>query len=220
MSKLQGMVPWGILPGNHDTNVVSNNRSGFSSYDTYFPKSLFSNMSWYKEGFRNNQNSFVSIDVLGIKLGLVSLSIEPDDEVLKWASGVVEKNKDHLFILATHKYLVDEGGQRDEGLDFSINGNDGEMLWQKFVKKNCEVRLVLSGHFHKTDGEDMRIDKNDCEKDVTQTIQDYQAREKGGNGRLRVYTFTPKAKSVEVKTYSPYTDTFETDEDSEFGFEF
>ncbi len=220
MSKLQGIVPWAVLAGNHDTDVVNKNSSGFSTYDTYFPKSLFDGMSWYKEGFRNNQNSFVSIEVLGIKIGLISLSIEPDDEVLKWANGVVEKNKDHLFLFATHKYLVDENGKRDEGLDFSKNGNDGEMLWHKFVKKHCEVRLVLSGHFHKTDGEDMRIDKNDCGKDVLQTIQDYQAREKGGNGRLRVYTFTPKEKMVEVKTYSPYTDTFEIDADSEFEFKF
>ena len=42
------------------------------------------------------------------------------------------------------------------------------------------------------------------------------SREKGGNGRLRIYTFQPTQNLINVQTYSPVTRTFEVDTDSQF----
>ena len=211
---------WALLPGNHDTDKKSDVESGFDVYDLYFPSTLFSGYSWYKEHFRNNQNSFVTFDSLGMKVGLLNLSIEPDDEALAWARKTVKAYSDHFIILSTHKYLLDGSNTRDVGLDFSKNGNDGESIWQELVKDNCNIRLVLGGHFHIDGGEGRLISKNTCGQNVLQTIQDYQSREKGGNGRLRIYTFTPQENKVNVETYSPYTKLFESDGDSEFNFSY
>ena len=218
LKKLSLAGIWTVLAGNHDTDTPHSVESGFKTYDTYFPSSLFTRYSWYKDHFRNNQNSFVSFESLGLKVGLISLSIEPDDAVLEWAGKILEANPDRFFIVSTHKYLLDGSNTRDVGLDFSKNGNDGESIWNELISPNCNARLVLNGHFHLEDGEGRLVSKNGCNGDVMQVIQDYQKREKGGNGRLRIYTFTPSTHKVSVQTYSPYTKTFEVDADSKFEF--
>jgi hypothetical protein len=47
-------------------------------------------------------------------------------------------------------------------------------------------------------------------------LSDYQGRTGGGNGLLRIYEFDPSANKLSVKTFSPYTNAFETDADSQF----
>ncbi len=218
MMKLQGVVPWSVLPGNHDTDVASDKTSGLETYDSYFPASLFKGFSWYKEGYKDNRNSFLVVEPLGMRIGLLNLSIEPEDDVLKWAKEKIDENPDAYFIVATHKYLQDDGKGRDKRLDFGPVGNTGEDIWQKLVKENCKIGLVINGHFNHGDGEDRLVSKNECKGDVMQIAQDYQSREMGGAGRLRIYTFRPSKHKVEVRTYSPYTNTFETDDDSQFEF--
>src|SRR4051812_23271138 len=51
---------------------------------------------------------------------------------------------------------------------------------------------------------------------VYTVLSNYQGRENGGNGRLRIYEFDPANNNVSVKTYSPYTGTYETDANSQF----
>lgn len=218
LKKLSATGIWTILAGNHDTDIKNSVESGLKTFERYFGKAFFEKENWYKDSFRGNQNSFVSFESMGMKVGLISLSIEPDDEVLRWAEKIVETHKDLFFVVSTHKYLLDETESLDVGLDFSKNGNDGQSIWKELVQNNCNIKLVLNGHFHMGDGEGRLVSKNSCSQDVMQVVQDYQSREKGGNGRLRIYTFTPSEKKVEVKTYSPYTKSFEVDTDSQFEF--
>jgi hypothetical protein len=152
-----------------------------------------------------------------MKIGVINLSVEPDDDVLKWAAKKIQDNSQAYFIVVTHKYLLDDG-KRDNYQSFGKGGNTGEKIWQKLIRSNCDVKLVLSGHFHKIDGEANIVSKNNCKDDVIQVMQDYQNRELGGNGLLRIYTFIPSEHKVQVKTYSPYTKTFEVDSDSQFEF--
>lgn len=51
---------------------------------------------------------------------------------------------------------------------------------------------------------------------VHTVVSDYQFRDKGGNGKLRIYEFNPSINNVSVKTYSPYANTYETDTSSQF----
>ena len=217
---LDGIVPYGIIPGNHDTEKASNKASGFASYDKHFPVSRYSSYPWYGGSFENYRNNYQIITANGIKFLFLNLEIEPSDKALEWAKTVVEKNTDAYGIVTTHKFLPDEGNERDKDLKFSTDGNTGEQIWDKLVSKNCSIRLVLNGHYNWDDGENRISSKNSCGDRVDQVTQDYQSREIGGNGRLRVYTFTPSKEKISVKTYSPYTDTFEEDNDSEFTLPF
>jgi hypothetical protein len=47
-------------------------------------------------------------------------------------------------------------------------------------------------------------------------LADYQGRANGGDGWLRILRFVPASNRVEVQTYSPWLDAYETDTDSEF----
>src|SRR5690606_3680418 len=47
-------------------------------------------------------------------------------------------------------------------------------------------------------------------------LADYQGRDNGGGGYLRIWEFSPASQTVSVRTYSPTLDKFETDENSEF----
>src|SRR5206468_9317704 len=71
------------------------------------------------------------------------------------------------------------------------------------------------GHVPDTVGEAFRYDTYNGNK-VYSVLSNYQGRENGGNGRLRIYEFDPSSNNVSVKTYSPYTDIYETDANSQF----
>lgn len=220
MGKLDGKVPYGIIPGNHDVDDWNRNK-GVKTYDKYFPASRYSKYSWYKGNRKENQNNYELITVnrsatSTIDLIFLNLEIEPSNNTIAWANDIVKKYPHAYIILTTHKYLPDDSTTRDTDRKWSDDGNTGEDIWNKLVKNNCNIRMVWSGHFHTTDGENRIVSKNSCNQDVPQILQDYQERENGGNGLLRIYTFNPITKNIEVQTYSPYTKKFEEDESSHF----
>jgi hypothetical protein len=213
-------IPYGIIPGNHDVDIFYR-EDGVTTYDKYFPASRYSTNTWYKGNRKENQNNYQIIEVMATKLLFLNLEIEPSDNTLAWANDVVKANPNIYTIVTTHKYLPDnDQALRDIAREYSRTGNTGEDIWNKLVKNNCSIKMVWNGHYHATDGESMLVSKNACNRDVHQIIQDYQAREVGGNGRLRIYTFNPAAKTIKAQTYSPHTKSFESDADSEFGIPF
>ena len=98
-----------------------------------------------------------------------------------------------------------------------VPGNSGAAIWQKLVQPNCNVFLVVNGHFTDLlDGEANRTDLNACGRPVHAALSDYQGRPNGGDGWLRYYTFTPAANEIRATTYSPTLNAYETDADSSF----
>lgn len=216
LGKLDSITPYSVIPGNHDTDISHNKESGLKTYNKYFPTSRFSKNSWYKGNYKDNTNNYQIIKKNGLKILLINLGIEPEDDVLKWAQEIIDQNKDSYTILTTHKYLYDDKPKRSSKTEYSKQGNAGEGIWNKLVKNNCSIKLVLSGHYHNSTGENRLISKNSCGENVHQIIQDYQARENGGNGLLRIYNFMPDRKVIHIKTYSVMSEKFEQDENSEF----
>jgi hypothetical protein len=216
MGKLDGVVPYSIIPGNHDLDETNNKSSGFDNFNKYFPVSRFSRNDWYKGNFNENQNGYQIIEESNLKIMFINLEIEPSDEALVWANNVISSNPDLYTIVTTHKYLPDESKTRDRKLNFSSDGNTGEDIWNKLIKNNCQTKIVLSGHYHSKYGENRIESLNSCGKPVHQILQDYQSEKYGGNGKLRVYTFIPKEKTIAVSTYSPHTDSYDNDADSRF----
>jgi len=79
--------------------------------------------------------------------------------------------------------------------------------------------LLVCGHIHQSDGEAQRTDIYTGNR-VHTMLSDYQARAGGGNGLLRILEFDPALSKISVKTYSPYSDSYETDADSQFELSF
>lgn len=219
---LEGVIPYSVIPGNHDVDRRMR-EDGLSTYDSYFPASRYQKYPWYKGNRKENQNNYQLITVETPKGPLdilfLNLEIEPSNNTMTWANEVVISHPNAYTIVTTHKYLSDTG-ELDHKREYSRTGNTGQNIWNNLVSQNCSIKMVLNGHYHQIDGEYTLVSKNSCDEPVYQIIQDYQAREEGGNGRLRYYTFDPVAKTIEAKTYSPHTDTFEEDADSKFNIPF
>lgn len=220
MAKLEGHVPYGIIPGNHDVDVIGDPYPTFKSYTTAFPLQRFYLYPWYRGDYLGNRNSYQTIHAGGQDWLFLNLEVDPTDDVLAWADKILKEHPNKKVILTTHVFLEDRNGQRSESPHFRENANSAEQIWEKLITPNCNVFLVLSGHFHQKDGENRLESFNSCGNTVHQVVQDYQSRERGGNGRLRIYTFRPNEQRINVQTYSPVTDTFEIDDDSQFSLNY
>lgn len=99
-----------------------------------------------------------------------------------------------------------------------FQGNSGEQSWQKLVKTNKQIFMVLNGHFHDNDGERHQVSYNAAGLPVYEMIANYQQYANGGDGYMRLIQFDPANARINVKTYSPKLGTYKTDWDSQFSF--
>jgi hypothetical protein len=74
---------------------------------------------------------------------------------------------------------------------------------------------MIGGHIAAYTGESRRTDTYSGHT-VHSVASDYQDRTNAGNGLMRIYEFDPSINNVAVKTYSPYTNQYETDASSQF----
>jgi hypothetical protein len=202
MSILDGQVPYGILPGNHD---------GGANYEKYFPASRYENYSYWGGSYdpksaassSPNMNNYQLFSAGGIDFIALNLGYGPTDDVVSWADNVLSEYSDRRAIVSTHSYLDTDG---------SLTGDGGTKIYNKVVVPNNNVFLVLCGHMHaeakRTDNLDNRI--------VYQLLSDYQSVAMGGSGYLRIMKFVPSENKIYVRTYSPYLDQYDNDSNSQF----
>lgn len=209
-------VPYGIIPGNHDVDKVDEPTAGFTKYNEIFALNRFTNKPWFGGNFHEYQNNYQLIQADKIPFIILNLEVDPGDDVLQWANTILSKNKKRKAIITTHAYLQDNINKRSQTPYFRENGNSGENIWVKLIKQNCNVFLVLSGHFHQKDGENRLTSTNNCGQPVHQIVQNYQDRKNGGDGLLRIYKFYPLLKKIQVFTYSPNNNKYESDKNSQF----
>lgn len=199
---LDGIVPYSVLPGNHDLGRVDQQLTRETRlYNTYFGPRRFADCSWYGGHWgETNDNNFCTFEAGGMKFLVVSLEYAPRDEVLAWARGVTKEHPEHRVLVATHCYMRPSGRDSKTGGDL---GNSGEGVWEKFVRRSGNVFLVSSGHVL---GVARQTSINDAGRRVHETLVDYQGLPNGGNGWLRILRFVPDQNTIEVRGYSPLLD--------------
>jgi hypothetical protein len=137
----------------------------------------------------------------------LELDRTPDVDVLDWADQVLKDNKNRRAIVVMH-HLVGVGNPAE----FSPQG----LASYEQLKDNPNLFLMLGGHIF---GEGQRQDTFEGNT-VYSLLADYQGRENGGDGWLRILRFSPEKDEIRVETYSPYANggngAFEKDEDSQF----
>jgi hypothetical protein len=206
MSKLDDTVAWGVCPGNHDAHIIGG--TNFTNYNIYFGCSRFEGKSWYGEGYSgSNSNSYQFFSSGEDDYLIFHFQYNPSEDILSWANNTIESYPERRVIVTTHEYL-ESNGKRTK---------IGETIWQKFVKPHADqIFLVLCGH---VSAEAQRINSiNDHA--VYQLLADYQERTNGGDGWLRVLEFLPAEDKIQVKTFSPYLNKYETDVNSEFTLDY
>ncbi len=202
MSMLDGRVPYGMGPGNHDQPTTL--------FNQFFPYTRYVGQPWYGGNFQNlNDNNYQLFSGGGLDFVIVHLTFCPPAAAVSWADSIFRTYPDRVGMVTTHGYL---GLAAERSVH--VCGST-QYLWDGLAS-NPNLRFMLSGHVH---GESRRTDVVNG-RTVFQMLADYQGRASGGEGWLRILRFVPADDTVYVETYSPWLGRFETDADSTFTLPF
>jgi len=242
MSKLDGVVPYATVTGNHDYAVLWDRDSSVAKYKEYFGPSRYDDRDWFggagptngDEG-RDNLNTYQLFSAGGYDFLHLGLEWEPpgtvDDQStsLGWGQSVLDQYPDRATILTTHSYLRDDPQRRTRELQEARKmGNTGQTVWEELVSPNDQLFMLLCGHWHEgtgeSGGEAHQVSTNDAGSPVYELLANYQFQDHGGHGLLRRIEFRPGDGSdapdrIQVRTFSPSTGEEKTDSDSQFGFD-
>ncbi len=232
-------VPFGLVPGNHDYDNyswwteggpgASKPLAGSRVWSLYFgPESRhFAGRDWYLGASTNALNSAQTFTAGGQAFLHLSLEMEPPQSALDWAQGVIDAHPGLPVIVTTHEWLRPDVQERSNGYDSYFPGAANlspDQVWDGFIRKNAMIFMVLSGHNYTravegvSNGENLRIDRNDAGYPVYQLIQDYQGNTvgpdgqpdsaNGGAGWLRFMAFDTEARKIRFYTYSTLLDRY------------
>ncbi len=204
---LDGVVPYSIVPGNHDLDRKGKEFTrDYTVYNRYFPPSRFANCPWYGGHMgETNANNFCFFEGGGKKFMVVSLEVWPSDQALEWANGVIAAHRDRQVIIATHSYLHREGRSPQKVKE--ISSNSGQDLWEKLVRKHENIFMVVCGHIS---GWRRQTSTNDAGLPVHEIMFDYQSHPNGGDGWLVTMRFVPAENRIDVMPYSPTLNKYNT----------
>ena len=222
-------LPFGVVPGNHDYAVFDNATrlvSGAVQWNRCFGSNsaFYAGKNWYGGSWDGGLDSWQIFKADGKDFLHIGLDLNPSDEALAWAAGVVTNHPGMPVILTTHSYLSWESnnGMASRNNRASRSGgsvNTGQAIWDKLIFPNERIFLVLCGHdFSPTDshgvskGESMRVETNAAGRPVYQILTDYQGNTydasgkagvyPGGAGWLRLMTFDTEKRTIHFRTYS------------------
>jgi hypothetical protein len=224
MGVLDDHVPYLVVPGNHDYEKHPEQgwRTKFSpKYNAVFSPLRFREKPWYGGHMGiTNDNNYCFFSAAGRDFMILGLEFGPSDEVLEWAGKLVNAHPEKSIIVATHCYMYDDDTRLGPGDDFSphksqASYNDGEQMWEKFVRRHPNIFMVVSGHV-KGDGAGRLSSKGDHGNVVHQMLSNYQMLESGGDGWLRILKFMPGERKLVVRTYSPWLKKFHPDAEQSF----
>jgi len=215
MQLLDGVVPYSVAPGNHDMVVKDRNTT---LYNQYFSPARFKDRKWYGGHMgKTNDNNYCFFEACGMKFMVINLEFAPRDEALEWAAGVAKRHPDHRVIVATHCYMRPNGRDTGCATSYRVAGNSGEQMWQKFIRKQPNIFLVVSGHVL---GVGLQTSTNDAGGNVLEMLTDYQGLPNGGDGWLRSLQFVPAENKIHVKTYSPLLDQYNENPKESFSLDY
>jgi len=212
---LDGMVPYSMVPGNHDQNKNKGKLTRETTlYNKYFGPHRYDDKQWYGGHFEDdNDNNYCTFEAAGLKFMVISLEFAPRDEALNWAAEVAAAHPDHRVIVATHCYMNPDGRNNTVAKQYKLEGNDGEGMWQKLIRKQPNIFLVVSGHVL---GTGIQTSTNDAGNPVHEMLVDYQGLPNGGDGWLRMLKFFPKQNKIPIISYSPLLNQYKEGENEAF----
>ncbi len=235
MSILDGSVPYLVTIGDHDYDsgyTFSPAMRLTTMYNTYFGYEKFAKYDWFgghfPESGSENMYGFFSSGVGSVDSGdsgnnkdymAISLEYCPTDETIAWADNVISENSDKKVIVFTHLYLNNKGMRTtalsvDSCSSSGVAGNEGEDIWNKLISRHNNVVLVVSGDQF---GFGVRTDYVG-DAPVNQVMENFQSVMNGGNGYLSIYTFMPEQNKIELRTYSPFLNKYDTAPEHMFDF--
>lgn len=206
-------IPYVLAVGNHDQYPMGDADGTSIFFNTYFGVhpvtgiNHFDGKSYYGGTSHPSSadNNYVLFSAGGMDFIVISLEYDttPDTEDLAWADGLLKQYSSRRGIVITH-HTVNTGNPAS----FSTQG----AAIYNALKNNPNLMLMHGGHIH---GEGRRTDIHEG-RPVHSLLADFQSRANGGDGWLRIMKFRPLLNRIDIQTYSPTRDLFETDDNSQF----
>ena len=203
IAKLDGVVPYSVVRGNHDKSNAFNKTFSTDTYMSQFE-------GFYEEG--KPDNSWRTFSVADVDYLFITMDYGPSDAILKWAGKVIEEHPHHRVIISTHAYMHRNGVRLTAAVssvspnqknltDGSVN--NGQQMWTKLFSKYENIFMVLSGHVS-TDNVEMSEAKGVHGNTVYQFLIDPQGLDAdiGAMGMVAILYFSEDGKTVTVEQYS------------------
>jgi len=190
----QVSIPYGVLAGNHD--LVKG--KSYKMFHQYFGKDRFFTKPYYGGGYRNNRGHYDLITLGHQHFLFLYIGWHVDKDSISWMNEVLKRHSDRTAIIAVHKYLHKNGKR-------TLVGN---RIFRNIVKKNPNVKIVLSGHYDDSELLKTKIDDDHDgtpDRIVYELLADYQGAPEGGEGFLRLLHYFPSRSKFYVRAYSPYS---------------
>lgn len=217
-------VPYSMCIGNHDRDGTT--RETLFNDPAYFgPGSPYASQPQFQPGAGGfyqagkTANSWSTFNAGGQDWLIFSVEYGPSNEMVAWMDSVAAAHPNHNFILNTHVYLYYDNTR----YDYATYGtsqqwtphawaapdsvNDGQELWDKLIKKYPTWKFTFNGHVL-ADGTGWLGSVGDAGNVVHQLLIDYQERDLGGEGYLRIMEFENDGQTVSVSSYSPYLGSY------------
>ncbi len=198
LDRLNGVIPYIINCGNHDT---SNRMNHFFAHPHEF---YLSQISCFKKD--KVENSYFTIEVGSVKYLIFALDYGARDDALEWASGVINEHPGFRIIVSTHAYLFRDGTTLDSEDVCPPSGesrynNNGDDIWNKFIRLH-NIDLVLCGH-DPTNNIVVAKTKNDLNDVVTQMLINPQAIDAFEPvGMVAMFYFSSNGEQIDIRYYS------------------
>src|SRR5205085_12597208 len=126
------------------------------------------------------RNRYLVFTAGGRQFLMLNIEWEAPDATIAWAQSVINSHRQLPVIISTHEYLG-SGGRTTSALD--PLGNSGEQIFQKLVKPNPQIFMVLGGH---TGAVRYQSSTNNAGSAVYEITVDFEGEPNGGNGWLQL----------------------------------
>jgi hypothetical protein len=224
-------VPYSIVYGDNDMmNPEKNTYDGIRHTELlnrYFPDSRFDKTdSWWSGGFFESgkiDNYYSFFNYGEYKFLIMNLEIAPRSAVLNWADDIVAQNPSRKVIVVTHDYIDKDGNRLDDLKSFGLEGrdkanklkgNNANEVFDKLIRKNPNIMMVLCGHKNGEFQKEVEIKKSKNSgrsRVLYEILSDYQdekakgSNERSGNGLLRMLKYYPEKNEISLTTISALT---------------
>ena len=200
--RLDGVIPYSAIRGNHDMTAEYVKYMGNGAYMSQF------------DGALNNSplNTYKLMTINGVNFMMLNMNLFPIDSEIAWANNLIATHPDHNVIITTHGYLGNDGKPIASGTGFGkeytdrADGNNGDELWDKLVSKHANILMVVSGHIS---SEDILVTQTEGVNGnvVTQVLADLSnfdapTDKEGPMGAVVLMHFSEDGKTISVETYS------------------
>lgn len=193
ISRLNGVLPYSLVRGNHDGAGGMEKTFNTAPYNTSYQGSYDHTIL----------NTCRRINVGKRKYLIFALDIGPSDEVLSWADKIIANHPDHNVIITTHVYMGTGGDHISNGGTFYGGVNNPDAVWDKLIRKHHNISMVICGHIpsEKVVVHERIGDKGNV---VTEILVDHQGVDNSlrGVGVVVTLHFKNGSDKVVVETFS------------------